>query len=124
MRSSVAASRRSARARTSWLSLAVAWASGGGRRRSSLPDFSTQGFHVPARGSTGPETVCAEAVIVMPASKKIHVKNSDSFRAFPSMFFSLLFGLKTYDLVLLDLLVTGCRLALTRGARTMPRSAF
>src|SRR5262249_4696806 len=103
MRSSVAASRRPARARSSWISLAVAWASGGGRRRSSLPDFSTQVCHIPARGSIWPVSVCAEAVVGTLVSKEIHVKNNDSFLVLLCTFFSLLFGLKTYDLVLLGL---------------------
>src|SRR5882724_6744169 len=44
----------------------------------------------------GPETVCAEAVIVMPASKKLHVKSSHTFLAFPCMFFLLV--IRPHDL--------------------------
>src|SRR5262249_20120160 len=110
MRSSVAASRRPARARSSWISLAVAWASGGGRRRSSLPDFSTQVCHLPARGSIWPVDVCAETVVGTPVSKEIHVKNTHSFIAFLCMFFLLV--IRPYDLLLgfaCYCLVTGCR---------------
>ena len=54
IRSSVAASRRPARAFSSRSSASVATRSGGGGGRSWLPDARSHVFQVPARGSTGP----------------------------------------------------------------------